>query len=76
MTRANTLMATIHDRMPVILPPSAYDVWLDPETPLETVQALLQPFAVEPMRLYPVSRRVNSPKNDDPTLVEPVAQAT
>ncbi|WP_348529965.1 SOS response-associated peptidase [Methylocaldum sp. RMAD-M] len=75
VTQANALMATIHDRMPVILPPSAYDVWLDPKTPLETAQALLQPFTAEPMRLYPVSRRVNSPKNDDPTLVEPLAQA-
>ncbi|WP_347259116.1 SOS response-associated peptidase [Methylocaldum sp.] len=74
VTVANPLMATIHDRMPVILPPSTYDVWLDPKTPLETAKALLQPYAAEPMRLYPVSRRVNSPRNDDPSLVEPEPQ--
>lgn len=71
VTQANSLMATIHDRMPVILPPSSYDTWLDPETSLEAAQALLQPYAAEPMRLYRVSLRVNNPKNDGSSIVEP-----
>jgi putative SOS response-associated peptidase YedK len=73
VTQANLLMATIHDRMPVMLPPSAYETWLAPQTRVDTVKTLLQPFTAEPMRLYPVSRRMNSPRNDDPSIVEPAA---
>ncbi|MGH9576263.1 MAG: SOS response-associated peptidase [Terriglobales bacterium] len=69
---ANELMAPIHDRMPVIIAPETYARWLDPanESPFE----LLAPYPAENMIAYPVSTRVNSPKNDDPALIEPLAQ--
>lgn len=73
-TAANQVTSDVHDRMPVILDPSAYDRWLDPafrET--EQLQSLLQSAPNEWLQLTPVSRRVNSPKHDDPQCIEPVA---
>jgi putative SOS response-associated peptidase YedK len=64
---ANELMADIHDRMPVIVPPESYDRWLgtlDPN-PLD----LLTPFPSGPMMKWPVSTRVNKPDNDDATIL-------
>jgi putative SOS response-associated peptidase YedK len=49
-TAPNTLMARIHDRMPVIVPRDAFDAWLDPETPLDRARAMLAPYAPEAMR--------------------------
>jgi putative SOS response-associated peptidase YedK len=71
-TTANELMATIHDRMPVILSHSAFARWLDPE-PLFPVNLknLLVPFPAGEMEAYPVSTLVNSPANDRPELVLP-----
>jgi len=68
----NSLAAEIHNRMPVILDPDDYDAWLmaaDTAIP----QAMLQPFPAQLMTAYPVSRRVNSPKNDDADLIAPIA---
>jgi putative SOS response-associated peptidase YedK len=71
----NPLCAPIHDRMPVILPPAAWRLWLGEEgaSPDELL-ALLAPYPAELMRAYPVGRRVGNVKNDDPTLLEPVAE--
>jgi putative SOS response-associated peptidase YedK len=71
-TDANRLLAPIHDRMPVILPPATYDAWLDPR-PQESreLQDLLRPFPDEVMEAYPVSRLVNSPANDRPECIAP-----
>jgi putative SOS response-associated peptidase YedK len=68
----NELMATIHNRMPVILPPSAYAQWLDaaPQTP-DRLLPLLQPFPADEMTAHPVSTLVNSPANDRAELVVP-----
>ena len=68
-TNANELVAEIHDRMPVILPPSAYDRWLglDPDP-----QDMLKPFPAELMSMWPVSTRVNTPKNDDEDLIRAI----
>jgi putative SOS response-associated peptidase YedK len=64
-TTPNELMATIHNRMPVILRPQDYDAWLGaPEPPPE----LLCPFPAEEMEAVPVSTRVNSPRNNDAAL--------
>jgi putative SOS response-associated peptidase YedK len=72
-TRSNELVADIHDRMPVILKPEAYQAWLDaPPDPRE----IAEPFPAEPMVIWPISTRVNSPKNDDPTLLDPVVDAS
>ena len=71
-TSANALMSPIHDRMPVVLHPSNYVQWLSNEpAPLD----VLDPYPAEPMTLWPVSTRVNSPKNDDPGVIAPMTQA-
>jgi putative SOS response-associated peptidase YedK len=57
--------------MPVILEPEDYDAWLaaaDTAIP----QAMLRPFPPHLMTAYPVSKRVNSPKNDEAGIVEPI----
>jgi len=66
----NELAARFHDRMPVIIAPADYDTWLT-GTP-EQALALLKPYPAEAMRAYPVSAKVNSPKNDGPELVDPI----
>jgi putative SOS response-associated peptidase YedK len=69
-TDANALVANIHDRMPLILAPSDYGEWLsDHPDPRE----LMRPFPASPMRMWPVSTRVNKPENDDPDIVRPLA---
>jgi putative SOS response-associated peptidase YedK len=64
------LVAEIHDRMPLILAPSDYNRWLSEEA---DPRDLLRPFPAEPMRIWPISTRVNKPENDEPSLLEPVA---
>jgi putative SOS response-associated peptidase YedK len=75
-TEANTLMQSIHDRMPVILDPGDYARWLDPsETHADKVVDLLRPIDADRMTAYPVSTRVNTPKNNDADLIRAVAAA-
>lgn len=75
-TEPNPLMATIHNRMPLILPPETYTQWLNPnEQRPEALQSLLQPYPASQMAAYPVSSLVNSPANDTPELVEPLRGA-
>ena len=69
-TDANELVAEIHDRMPLILAPADYSRWLSTEP---DPRDLLRPFPAEPMRIWPISTRVNKPENDEPSLLEPVA---
>lgn len=71
-TEPNELMATIHNRMPVILPPRDYAKWLDasPQTP-ENLLPLLKPYPADAMSAHPVSTLVNKPENDSPELVVP-----
>ena len=71
-TTPNSLMASIHDRMPVILPPTAYALWLDPSPhfPVD-LKGLLLPYPAEEMQAFPVSTLVNSPANDRPEVVVP-----
>jgi putative SOS response-associated peptidase YedK len=70
---ANVLLEPIHDRVPVILDADAWARWLgeEPASP-EELLSLLKPFPPDRMRAYPVSPRVNSVKNDDPGLIDPV----
>ncbi|HEX8992617.1 MAG TPA: SOS response-associated peptidase [Anaerolineales bacterium] len=72
-TTPNPLMASIHDRMPVILRPEDYREWLDtnPRTP-DSLQHLIKAFPADRMEAYPVSALVNSPSNDRAELVQPV----
>lgn len=65
-TEANELLREIHDRMPVILAPEEYDLWLDPKfTRVEEILPLLKPHPASAMRMYRVSLRVNQVNNDD-----------
>jgi putative SOS response-associated peptidase YedK len=70
-TEANEVMAPIHDRMPVILPAEEYDHWLDPEAEPEELMTLLRPYEDDDLTAYPVSKKVNSPRNDGPELLVP-----
>ena len=72
-TDANELLAPIHDRMPVILPESAWDTWLDPETDEQTLRGLLIPAPDDVVVAYPVSTLVNKADHDGPELVQRVA---
>ena len=60
-TDANELVAEIHDRMPLILAPTDYTRWLSDEP---DPGDLMRPFPAEPMRMWPISTRVNKPEND------------
>lgn len=74
-TEPNAVMASIHDRMPVILPPTAWDEWLDPEgSDLEMLGRLLVPSPPEILTLRPVSTDVNNVRNKGPHLVDPVPE--
>jgi putative SOS response-associated peptidase YedK len=76
-TTPNALLADIHDRMPVILPDDAYDLWLDPGLQkADAICDLLKPFDLTLMRRYQVSSRVNLVQNDDPACAEPVLRET
>ena len=66
-TTPNAVISAVHDRMPVILDPEAYDLWLDPGMAnVEAVSEMLKPYDARTMRCYPVSTRVNHVANDDP----------
>ena len=72
-TTPNAVTGTVHDRMPVILHPSSYDLWLDPGmNKLQVVSELLKPYDAANMRSYPVSHRVSSVANDDEECSRPV----
>lgn len=71
-TEANQFMSPIHNRMPVILQPKDYALWLDPEIEkLDLLKSLLQPYSEEGMTCYAVDRKVNSPKNDSSECITP-----
>jgi putative SOS response-associated peptidase YedK len=73
VTDANALMATIHERMPVIIAPQDYARWLDPAlSDRVAIERMLVPFPADAMRAYPISTRVNDVKNDGPELIQPV----
>jgi len=72
-TAANTVLAPIHDRMPVILPQGDYDRWLDPALlNTDSLAPLLVPFPPEDMLAFPVSPRVNAPTIDDERCIAPL----
>ena len=75
-TIPNAVTSPVHDRMPVILDPDSYDLWLDPGTTnVAAVSELLKPFDARLMRCYPVSSRVNHVANDDAECSKPVELA-
>jgi putative SOS response-associated peptidase YedK len=70
-TRANRALADIHERMPVIVPPEAFNLWLDcANVDPETAAALISPASENLLDTYEVSTAVNRTANDGPELVE------
>ena len=71
-TAANAAVRAIHERMPVVLPREAESRWLDPalDGNVDALLALLVPVASESLAAHPISTRVNSVRNDDPSLLE------
>lgn len=73
-TEPNELMATIHNRMPVILPQDGEAEWLDiDQTEPEQLLRLLRPYPAAAMEAYPISGLVNRPGNDSPELIRPLS---
>jgi putative SOS response-associated peptidase YedK len=71
-TRPNDLIATIHNRMPIILPPSNYAQWLEtPPAKTGDLAALLAPYPAGQMAASRVSTLVNNPANDRPECILP-----
>ena len=72
-TTSNKLIESLHDRMPVILHPQEYDIWLDREmTDPEKLKHLYKSYPADLMEIYPVSPQVNSPRIDSPDCIKPV----
>jgi putative SOS response-associated peptidase YedK len=75
-TTPNAVTSVVHDRMPVILDPDSYDLWLDPGMrDVAAASELLKPFDARLMRSYPVSTRINHVANDDEECCVPVELA-
>ena len=75
-TTPNTLVADIHDRMPVIVTPDKYGLWLSPEVEdFDAVREILRPYDPGLMRHYPVSTRINHVTYDDEACSSPVELA-
>jgi len=74
-TSAPDDLGRIHDRMPLLVEKDRYDAWLDPRSSdPDTLLGLLVPAAPGRLEAYPVSRAVNSVKNNGPELVERVPE--
>jgi putative SOS response-associated peptidase YedK len=68
--------SVVHDRMPVILDPDNYDLWLDPGMrDVAAASELLKPYDARVMRCYPISKRINHAANDDEECSAPVELA-
>jgi putative SOS response-associated peptidase YedK len=72
-TEPNELCAQLHDRMPVVLDPTSWPLWLgEGAAKPDELKALLVPYPSAGMTCWPVSKRVGNVKNNDPSLIEPV----
>ena len=76
-TDANPTLAAIHPRMPVFVPPEAFDLWLDCDAvPAEEAAALIKPADDALLEAYPISPAVNRVANDSETLIVPLSMQT
>lgn len=70
----NTLISPIHDRMPVLLEPEDYALWLNPKQPkTDLFHHLFRPYPAQKMAVYPVAPLVNNPRYDASDCMQPVA---
>jgi putative SOS response-associated peptidase YedK len=72
-TTPNEVMQELHDRMPVILRPEDFDLWLEPGVDTEELEALLKPYKGN-LEVHRVSRRVGKPSENDEALIKPVGE--
>ena len=72
-TDANAQLKPIHDRMPLLIPRDAHALWLDPRSTLDDALKIAE--RPPPLDVHPVGFGVNDPRNDDETLIAPVAEA-
>jgi putative SOS response-associated peptidase YedK len=73
-TAANELLQPIHERMPVILEPKDYDLWLDSQVQIpQTLEQLLRPYPALAMTAYPVSTLVNNSRHNSPECIIPLS---
>jgi len=76
-TTPNSLVADMHDRMPVIVTPDKYEVWLDPDvTDFDAIRNILKPHNADLMRRYPVSTKLNNSQNESAESAAPVTLDT
>jgi putative SOS response-associated peptidase YedK len=74
-TQPNSLMETIHNRMPVILPQDGYQRWLESEEQKpDQLSDLLVPYPSNEMVAFPISKMVNNTQNDSPDLIIPLGK--
>lgn len=71
-TEPNTLLAEIHNRMPVILRPDQYGPWLNTQTESNTLKKMFKPFAAKKLSFHPVSGLCNNPENDSPACLKEI----
>jgi putative SOS response-associated peptidase YedK len=73
-TTPNELCAELHDPMPAALSPESWPIWFGEESADRArLRALLAPYPSEGMTCWPVSQRVGNVRNNDPSLIEPIA---
>lgn len=71
--QANAVVSAMHDRMPVILGPESYDLWLDRQMQdLTVASTVLRPYDARVMRRHPISTRINQVANDDEGCSQPI----
>ena len=70
------MVRPVHDRMPVILPPDAWDAWLDEAATPATLRGLLRPSPDEELERYPVSPAVNNVRSEGAELLLPITRWT
>ena len=72
-TTANDMVSELHDRMPVIVPPEKYELWLSPDIDdAAAIQEIFKPYDPGAMEQYPVDQRMNNVANDDPASAAPI----
>jgi putative SOS response-associated peptidase YedK len=71
----NALCAELHNRMPLVLAPESWPLWLGEEAaePAQ-LKALLAPYPIDGMVCWPISPCVGNVKNNDPSLIKPIAE--
>ncbi len=76
-TEPNELLATVHNRMPVIVAHDDYGNWLDPNVQATApLMPILCPYPADEMEMYPVTKAMSNPGYESPAIVEPVPSET